>query len=155
MNDKSVVGFYIHPKKIFDILFSRTSVGMYYKKHIDLTYTSEGRRDYSFTIFLNDPHTYQGGELILSIPPEQKVIKLEAGSVIIYPTKYLHEVREVTQGERIVCVGWIESMIKEDHERELLAYIIIAMAQVVNSENDKAIQSLNIAFNRLKKQFAS
>ena len=30
----------------------------------------------------------------------------------------MHEVREVIKGERIVCVGWIESYIKRDDERK-------------------------------------
>ena len=69
---------------------------MYYGRHVDEVYSSEGRRDYSFTIFLNNPNDYDGGELVLNIPPENKAIKLDAGSIIIYPTKYVHEVREVS-----------------------------------------------------------
>ena len=76
------------------------------------------------------------GELILNIPPEQKNIKLEAGSIVIYPTKYLHEVRAVSKGERIACVGWIESRIKKDNEREILTYIAAAMAHSRNNDNN-------------------
>jgi PKHD-type hydroxylase len=32
----------------------------------------------------------------------------------------LHSVKEVKNGERIVCVGWIESYIKSIEEREYL-----------------------------------
>ena len=122
---------------------------------MDSAYTSQGRRDYSFTLFLNDPSDYDGGELILNILPEQKSIKLGAGSIIIYPTKYLHEVREVSQGERLVCVGWIESFIKKDEEREMLGYVKNALQQLSRSSNDnhKSILSLNIAFQRLQKYF--
>ena len=135
--------------------FSKTSAGMYYGHHMDSAYTSQGRRDYSFTLFLNDPSDYEGGELILNILPEQKSIKLGAGSIIIYPTKYLHEVREVSQGERLVCVGWIESFIKKDEEREMLGYVKNALQQLSRSSNDnhKSILSLNIAFQRLQKYF--
>ena len=105
--------------------------------------------------FSNDPSDYEGGELILNILPEQKSIKLGAGSIIIYPTKYLHEVREVSQGERLVCVGWIESFIKKDEEREMLGYVKNALQQLSRSSNDnhKSILSLNIAFQRLQKYF--
>ena len=126
---------------------------MYYGNHVDSAHTSQGRRDYSFTLFLNNPSDYEGGELILNIPPEQKSIKLGAGSIIIYPTKYLHEVREVTQGERLVCVGWIESFIKNDEEREMLGYVKNAMLQLSLSNNDNSIILLNIAYERLKKYF--
>lgn len=147
---------YIYPKKIINILFSRTSAGMHYGKHVDAAHTVQGRRDYSFTLFLSNPIDYEGGELILSVPPEQKAIKLEAGSIVIYPTKYLHEVREVTQGERIACVGWIESYIKKDDEREILGCIRTAMLQMPlasNNDNIKSIIALNIAYERLKKYF--
>ena len=119
-----------------NILFSRTSAGMYYGNHVDSAHMSQGRRDYLFTLSLNNPSDYLGGELILHTPPEQKSIKLEAGSIIIYPTKYLHEVREVTKGERLVCVGWIESFIKKDEEREMLGYVKNAMLQLASSSND-------------------
>ena len=46
--------------------------------------------------------------------------KLNSGEILIYPSTYLHSVREVLNGERIVCVGWIESYIKSIEEREYL-----------------------------------
>ena len=158
MNEASVFDRYIYPKKIINVLFSRTSSGMYYGRHVDSAYTLQGRRDYSFTIFLNEPHEYDGGELILQISPEQRVIKLEAGSIIVYPTKYLHEVRQVTKGERVVCVGWIESYVKQDEERSILAYIRSAMslADTFDTENHSNAQLqlfLRIAYQRSRKYF--
>ena len=153
MNEKHTLPIYIHPKKIINLLFSRTSVGMYYGKHVDMVHVPEGRRDYSFTIFLNKPSDYDGGELILSIPPENKAIKLDAGSIIIYPTKYLHEVKEVSKGERIVCVGWIESYIKEDDEREILASLNRAISSAQSNDNDCGIPELNLVYQRLIKHF--
>ena len=41
-------------------------------------------------------------------------------SIIIYPSSYLHAVNEITDGERVVCVGWIESYVKSTEEREYL-----------------------------------
>ena len=102
---------------------------------------------------LSSPADYEGGELILNIPPERKSIKLDAGSLIIYPTKYLHEVKEVTKGERLACVGWIESLIKNDDERELLANIQMAMFHARNNNPSQSLMSLNLAHERLKKHF--
>ena len=153
MNEKTILHPFIYPKKIINILFSRTSTGMYYGKHIDSVHTDQGRRDYSFTLFLNDPSEYDGGELILNIPPEQKSVKLEAGSIIIYPTKYLHEVAEVIRGERMVCVGWVESRIKEDSEREILGNIVTAMALAENNDKSESMMFLNIAYQNLQKHF--
>ena len=153
MNNISVMDRFIFPKQIINILFSRTSTGMYYGNHVDAAHTQAGRRDYSFTLFLNDPSEYEGGELIVNIPPERKSIKLEAGMIFIYPTKYLHEVKEVTQGERLVCVGWIESFLKYDSEREFLSYIKTAMICTQSGEKEKSLLSLNLAFQGLKKYF--
>ena len=128
---------------------------MRYGSHVDAAHSPLGRRDYSFTLFLNDPSEYEGGELILNIPPEQKSIKLEAGSIVIYPTKYLHEVREVIKGERLVSVGWIESYIKKDEEREMLGYIRSGLIQLASDNVDKnqSLLVLNMAYERLKKYF--
>ena len=46
--------------------------------------------------------------------------KLNKGEIIIYPSTYLHSVAEVLNGERIVCVGWIESYVRSIEEREYL-----------------------------------
>lgn len=153
MDENNVLNTSILPKKIVNILFSRTSVGMRYGKHVDSSYVDQARRDLSFTLFLNNPSEYEGGELILNIPPEQKRVKLEAGSIFIYPTKYLHEVKEVTKGERMVCVGWIESYIKKDSEREMLMHIVKAIRHVKNNDKSKSIEELNIAYQNLKKHF--
>ena len=50
----------------------------------------------------------------------EKKFKLNGGEIIIYPSTYLHSVEKVLNGERIVCVGWIESYIKSIEEREYL-----------------------------------
>ena len=122
------------PAKIFSLLFTRTGPGMYYGPHIDTPYIfGEGRRDLSFTIFLNQPEEYEGGELILNITPEKKSIKLQAGEMIIYPTKYLHEVKEVTEGERMVCVGWIQSQIASNEDRESIYLVKQGLGEIIQT----------------------
>tara|TARA_B100000579_G_C22684790_1_gene782084 strand:+ start:46 stop:705 length:660 start_codon:yes stop_codon:yes gene_type:complete len=149
-----LINNYAFPEKIFSILFSRTSVGMYYKPHIDLSYIDGHRRDFSFTIFLNDPDEYKGGELILNIPPEKKAIKLKAGQIIIYPTKYLHEVKEVIEGERIVCVGWIESEIANNEDRENMTILKTTLNEIVTNYGTSSTSTqLSIAVNNLYKRF--
>ena len=139
--------------KIFNVLFTRTGVGMYYGPHVDNPYISSGRRDFSFTIFLNNPDEYEGGELILYIPPETKKIKLNQGDMVIYPTKYLHEVKEVTKGERMVCVGWIESQIERDDEREDLYLMKSSLSNIVAKHGSSLdTRNLQIVFNRLYKR---
>ena len=142
----------VFPKKIHSILFSRTGGGMFYGPHLDSPHVPQGRRDLSFTLFLNEKKDYEGGELILYIPPEKKTIKLNPGEMIIYPTKYYHEVTKVTEGERMVCVGWIESLIPNNEDRESLSIFksgIINLSKQYGSTS--LIQSLNISFNNIFK----
>ena len=108
------------PKKIHGIMFTKSREGMQYGRHIDNAFMSSGRADLSFTIFINEKNSYQGGELIVENLNSEKTFKLNSGEIIIYPSTYLHSVKEINFGERIVCVGWMESYIKSIEEREYL-----------------------------------
>jgi len=108
------------PKHIHGIMFTKSKIGMGYGRHIDNAFMSSGRADLSFTIFLNNQNLYSGGELLVENINSENTFKLKAGEIIIYPSTYLHSVEKVTKGERIVCVGWIESYIKSIEEREYL-----------------------------------
>ncbi len=107
-------------KKIHGVMFTRSSKGMKYGRHIDNAYMSSGRADLSFTIFLNKKSEYDGGELIVQDINTENKFKFNEGEIIIYPSTYLHSVDEIVFGERLVCVGWIESYIKSIEEREYL-----------------------------------
>ena len=108
------------PKTIHGIMFTKSLKNMQYGKHIDNPFMSSGRSDLSFTISLTDKSSYDGGELIIEEMNSEKEFKLNAGEIIIYPSTYLHSVKEVKNGERLVCVGWIESYVKSIEEREYL-----------------------------------
>ena len=108
------------PKKIHGTIFSKSTKGMKYGKHIDNAYMSSGRADLSFTIFLNPKNNYEGGALSIENLNSEEKFKLNAGEIIIYPSTYLHSVEEVFEGERLVLIGWIESYIKSIEEREYL-----------------------------------
>ena len=108
------------PKKIHGTIFTKSTKGMKYGKHIDNAYMSSGRADLSFTIFLNPKNNYEGGALSIENLNSEEKFKLNAGEIIIYPSTYLHSVEEVFEGERLVFIGWIESYIKSIEEREYL-----------------------------------
>ena len=108
------------PKTIHGIMFTKSLKKMYYGRHIDNPFMSSGRSDLSFTISLSDKKSYEGGELIVEGINEEKEFKLGLGEIIIYPSTYLHSVKEIKNGERLVCVGWIESYVKSIEEREYL-----------------------------------
>ena len=108
------------PKIIHGIMSTKSVNNMGYGRHIDNPFMSSGRSDLSFTISLTNKEYYQGGELVIETMNSQKEFKLDAGEIIIYPSTYLHSVKEVKDGERLVCVGWIESYVKSIEEREYL-----------------------------------
>ncbi len=108
------------PKIIHGIMFTKSLKNMHYGRHIDNPFMSSGRSDLSFTISLTKKSDYEGGELVIETINSEKEFKLDAGEIIIYPSTYLHSVKEVKNGERLVCVGWIESYVKSIEEREYL-----------------------------------
>ena len=108
------------PKKIHGIMFTKSRDGMKYGRHIDNAFMSSGRADLSFTIFFNEKESYQGGELLIENINSENSFKLNAGEILIYPSTYLHSVKEIAKGERLVCIGWMESYVKSIEEREYL-----------------------------------
>lgn len=112
------------PRRISAVMVSRTSGGGHYGRHVDNAFIGQGetrlRTDLSFTLFLNEPESYDGGELVLHSPMGEQAVKLPAGGLVLYPTSDIHEVRQVTRGERLVAVGWIESSIADASQRALL-----------------------------------
>ena len=119
LSDNLIKSFAL-PKKIHGIMFTKSTKGMQYGRHVDNSFMSSGRADLSFTIFLNSKDNYDGGELSIECINSEERFKLNVGEIIIYPSTYLHSVIEVTRGERYVCVGWIESYVKSIEEREYL-----------------------------------
>ncbi|MBF2051675.1 MAG: Fe2+-dependent dioxygenase [Leptolyngbya sp. IPPAS B-1204] len=112
----------VRPKLIRPPLFSRYQVGMSYGSHVDNALMGDPlmRSDVSLTLFLSPSDTYDGGELVLETPQGEEEIKLDAGAMVVYPSSTLHRVEPVTRGTRLVAVTWIQSLVRDAHEREIL-----------------------------------
>jgi PKHD-type hydroxylase len=111
------------PLKVATPYYARYSAGMSYGNHVDDPIMGEGdlyRSDISVTIFLSDPDDYDGGELVIQTPFGEQFVKLPAGDAVIYPSSSVHRVAEVTRGERVVAVSWIQSMVRDPDKRALL-----------------------------------
>lgn len=110
----------VRPKALTPILFSRYSVGQTYGTHVDNPIMHGLRTDVSFTLFLADPQSYEGGELVIESPAGEEAIKLPAGHLVAYPSTTLHRVEPVRSGERLAAVGWARSYVRDAARRELL-----------------------------------
>ena len=78
------------------------------------------RTDLSCTLFLSDPASYDGGELVINSPGGDLAYKLPAGSLLLYPSTTVHRVNPVTRGERISSFFWIESMVSSNEQRQMI-----------------------------------
>lgn len=105
---------------ISDLLVSRYTVGDKYGAHVDNPQMRFGASDISFTLFLSEIHEYDGGELVLHTQSGSISFKCEPGTAIVYPSTWLHEVTEVTRGQRLAVVGWISSRIPHAETRAAL-----------------------------------
>jgi PKHD-type hydroxylase len=113
----------VRPRKIHSIRFSRYTDGMSYGSHVDNALMGGDqflRSDVSFTLFLSAPESYEGGELVIESAEGDRSFKLQAGSAMVYSSSTLHRVEPVTQGERLVAVGWVQSLIRDAEKREIL-----------------------------------
>jgi len=114
----------VFPIRVAKPFYSRYTKGMSYGEHVDSPIMGpvDGRyrSDISSTIFLNDPDQYEGGELLIQTPYGGQSVKLAAGDAIVYPSSSIHQVGEVTSGERLVVVTWAQCTVRDPQQRELL-----------------------------------
>lgn len=78
----------------------------FYVKHLDKSFDHKVRK-LSVSIQLDDPSTYEGGDLLLHTSSTPLIMNKERGSVIFFPSFILHEVKPVTKGKRYSLVCWV------------------------------------------------
>jgi len=108
------------PRALTPLILSRYRTGETYGLHVDDALMGGLRTDLSFTLFLSEPETYEGGALIIQDRIEERAIRLGPGDLILYPSTTLHRVEPVGRGERLAIVGWVESLIRSADAREIL-----------------------------------
>ena len=75
-----------------------------YTPHVDCVFNGAIRK-LSVSIQLSDSHEYEGGELILN-DGRELVLPRSIGTVVVFPSYSLHEVRPITKGTRYSLVAW-------------------------------------------------
>ena len=115
------------PKQVFPPMFNRyEGQNNAYGDHVDkaVRYVPGSglrvRTDISCTLFLAEPDSYDGGDLVIADTFGEQRIKLAAGDAVVYPGTSVHRVEPVTRGARLASFFWIESMVRSDEQRRLL-----------------------------------
>lgn len=150
------------PRRIFPPRFNRYCGSTnHYGKHVDgavrlLPDTGQAlRTDISATLFLSDPATYDGGELVMQEPQGDQRIKLPAGHLVLYPGTTVHQVTPVTRGARIACFFWIESLVRSTEQRRLLYEMDMALLALRQRHgDDDATVALTGSYHNLLRLWA-
>ena len=78
-----------------------------YDWHLDMGVGNPALRKISGVLLLSDPDEFEGGELQIFNSNEPKTVPLVKGSIVFFPSFFLHRVTEVTKGIRKTLVFWI------------------------------------------------
>ena len=136
------------PLRIFPPLFNRYGPGMGFGEHIDNAVRASPlsglrlRTDLSCTLFLSDPETYDGGELVFPDGSVERRVKLAAGDAVLYPASTVHRVEPVTRGERLASFFWVQSMVRDLTQRQMLYDLdrtVIAVRARLGDEDPAAV----------------
>ncbi|WP_338866457.1 Fe2+-dependent dioxygenase [Myxococcus stipitatus] len=149
------------PQRVFPPLFNRYDTSMHFGSHVDgairpIPGTAQRvRTDVSATLFLSEPDSYDGGELVVEDTYGHHSVKLPAGDLIIYPSTSLHHVTPVTRGARLASFFWIQSMVRDVSKRALLFDMDTAIMQL-NREVPKSpsLVMLTGVYHNLLRQWA-
>lgn len=133
------------PKRVLPPMFNRYGgASNTYGAHVDqaVRYLPGGmqrvRTDISCTLFLAEPHEYEGGELVIHDTFGEQRVKLAAGDMVLYPGTSVHEVSPVTRGHRLASFFWVESMVRSDEQRRLLYELDMALMKLRSEHGESA-----------------
>ena len=151
------------PKRVFPPLFNRYGgTANAFGNHVDnaVRYLPGGRAervrtDVSCTLFLSDPASYDGGELVVEDTYGGHEVKLPAGDLIVYPASSLHHVTPVTRGARLASFFWVQSLVRDVGQRALLFDLDTALQQLTPAvPGNPALVMLTGCYHNLLRQWA-
>lgn len=149
------------PAAIFPPLFSLYRPGQSFGTHVDSSYrplpdgSGRIRTDLSATVFLSDPASYEGGELLIEDGGGERAFKPAAGSMILYPSTTLHRVAPLLRGERLACIFWVQSLVADAQRRALLFDMDLAIQSLRAKlgDGDAALIALTGVYHNLLRQW--
>jgi PKHD-type hydroxylase len=132
----------ILPHRVYPPMFNRYGEGMHFGTHVDGAVrmipgsSTKLRTDLSATLFLAEPESYEGGELIIDSDFGSETIKLAAGDMIVYSSGLRHRVNAVTRGLRVAGVFWIQSLIRDELQRAQLFELDRTIQRLTELQSD-------------------
>lgn len=150
------------PLKLFPPLFNRYGPGQSFGNHVDNAVRIQRgsdfriRSDLSATLFLADPDSYDGGELVIDGLFGAQGVKLPAGHLVLYPSSSVHRVTPVTRGVRVASFMWMQSMVRGDGERRILFDLDRAVQRLAGQlgQGDESVVDLTAVYHNLLRQWA-
>lgn len=146
------------PVKISLPIYARYTTGMSYGYHIDDPIMGAAaaryRSDISITVFLSNPDDYEGGEFSIDTQFGSEQIKLPAGHALLYPSSSRHAVNPVTGGERLVAIAWLQSMVRNPAQRQILYQLYQAREQLDHNSATDLRQKLEDSYTNLIRMWA-
>ena len=150
------------PLKVYPPLFNRYAGGQDFGVHVDNAIRLKRgsdfrlRSDLSATLFLSDPDSYDGGELVIEDVHGPQSVKLPAGHMVLYPASSLHRVTPVTRGVRVASFFWIQSMVRDDAARRILFDLDQGVQAVAaaSGQGDPAVVRLTGVYHNLLRRWA-
>ena len=150
------------PRRVYPPLFNRYEGGEAFGAHVDNAIRILAgsdfriRSDLSCTIFLSDPDSYDGGELVIEEPGGERRVKLAAGSAILYPASSVHRVEPVTRGVRLASFFWLQSMVRSAEDRVILFDLDRAVQRVGGElgQGHRAAVELTGVYHNLLRRWA-
>jgi PKHD-type hydroxylase len=133
----------VMPRHVYPPIISRYRKGMNYGNHVDSPLMGAFppmRVDIAMTVFLSEPDTYEGGELVIQSPLGELTYKLSKGDAIVYPCTQVHSVNEVKNGIRQVAVTWIQSHVRDAAKRQTL-FELFTIHQALSSQNPNSAEA--------------
>ena len=95
------------------------------------------RSDVSCTLFLAEPDSYDGGELLIDDTYGEHEVKLPAGDLIVYPSSSLHRVAPVTRGSRLAAFFWVQSLVRDQAQRQMLLQLDTTIQELTRTGADR------------------
>ncbi len=102
---EQAISFYgMETTHIEEYEIKRYNIGDYVTEHVDQFYGTMGNTERKLTMLIQLNEGYEGGDLMVAKNSMPKT----AGTVIVIPSFYIHEVLPITKGERwsLNCWAW-------------------------------------------------